>query len=79
MERKKGKNNASSLFGVFKIPSDAEIRGLMDPIDPHHYLYRHFTRWLLLVCWINIEQPKASYWLVWMGFIIFLPVIIEDG
>ena len=37
MERKKGQNNASSLFGVFKIPSDAEIRNLMDPIDPHHF------------------------------------------
>jgi hypothetical protein len=37
MERKKGKNNVSSLFGVFKIPTDAEIRNLMDPVDPHTF------------------------------------------
>ena len=37
MERARGKNNASSLFGVFKIPSDGEIRNLLDPIDPTHF------------------------------------------
>lgn len=34
MERKKGKNNASSLFGVKEIASDAQIRNLLDPLPP---------------------------------------------
>ena len=37
MERKKGKNNVSSLFAVFKIPTDAEIRHLMDSVDPRPF------------------------------------------
>ena len=37
MDRRKGKNNASSFFGVFNIPTDAEIRNLMDTVDPHSF------------------------------------------
>jgi len=36
MERDKGKNNAASLFGVFKIPSDAQIRNRLDSVDPKY-------------------------------------------
>jgi len=36
MERNKGKNNAASLFGVFKIPSDTQIRNLLDLVDPQY-------------------------------------------
>jgi len=36
MQRQKGRNNASSLFGVERIPSDNQIRSLLDPIEPHH-------------------------------------------
>ncbi len=32
MQTTKGKNNASTIFGVHKIPSDTHIRNLLDPI-----------------------------------------------
>ncbi|MDP7453269.1 MAG: hypothetical protein QGE95_13490 [Arenicellales bacterium] len=34
MDTRKGKNNAQSIFGVHKIPSDTHIRNLLDPIPP---------------------------------------------
>jgi len=34
MQRRKGKNNAASLFGVREIPTDGQIRNLLDPVDP---------------------------------------------
>ena len=34
MQRKKGQNNAHSLFGVERIPSDGQIRNLLDPVEP---------------------------------------------
>jgi hypothetical protein len=34
MQRRKGKNNAESLFGVREIPTNGQIRNLMDPVDP---------------------------------------------
>lgn len=41
MERSKGRNNAASLFGVSAIPSDQQIRNLLDPVEPRH-LYEPF-------------------------------------
>jgi hypothetical protein len=34
MEQAQGKNNATSLFGVHQIPSDGQIRNLLDPVTP---------------------------------------------
>ncbi|MDY7028725.1 MAG: hypothetical protein SVR04_10550 [Spirochaetota bacterium] len=34
MGRRKGKNNAQSIFGVHKIPTDKQIRSLLDPVSP---------------------------------------------
>jgi hypothetical protein len=34
MGRRKGKNNAQSIFGVHKIPADNQIRSLLDPVSP---------------------------------------------
>ncbi len=34
MQRRLGRNNAQSLFGVERIPSDPQIRNLLDPIAP---------------------------------------------
>jgi hypothetical protein len=34
MEGSKGKSNAQSLFGVHRIPSDNQIRALLDPVKP---------------------------------------------
>ena len=36
MQRRKGCNNAQSLFGITQIPSDPQIRNLLDPIAPEH-------------------------------------------
>ena len=36
MQRTKGRNNAQSLFGVQRIPSDNQIRNILDPIAPAH-------------------------------------------
>jgi hypothetical protein len=36
MEGSKGKSNAQSLFGVHQIPSDNQIRDLLDPVAPEH-------------------------------------------
>jgi len=33
MQRRKGENNANSLFEVEQIPSDGQIRNLLDPLD----------------------------------------------
>jgi hypothetical protein len=34
MQAQQGKNNAASLFGVHQIPSDNQIRNLLDPVPP---------------------------------------------
>jgi len=36
MEKSKGRSNAGSLFQIEKIPSDNQIRSLLDPITPQH-------------------------------------------
>jgi hypothetical protein len=34
MQKQRGRNNASSLFGVHKIPSDNQLRNVLDPVAP---------------------------------------------
>jgi hypothetical protein len=34
MQKECGQNNAQSIFGVHKIPSDTQIRNILDPIPP---------------------------------------------
>lgn len=36
MQKTKGKNNAQSLLGVYKIPSDNHIRNLLDEVNPNY-------------------------------------------
>lgn len=36
MQQREGRNNAQSLFGIEAIPSDGQIRNLLDPVDPSH-------------------------------------------
>ena len=36
MKRQKGRSNAESLFEMVDIPSDSQIRVLLDPVDPGH-------------------------------------------
>ena len=46
MQREKGQNNAPGLFGVERIPSDGQIRNLLDPVaaarlyEPFWEIYR---------------------------------------
>ena len=35
MAEQKGKSNSQSLFGVHEIPSDNQIRNLLDPVPPN--------------------------------------------
>ena len=42
MEEKHGRNNAKSLFKVERIPSDGQIRNLLDPVEPR---YLHQPYW----------------------------------
>ena len=37
MQQRKGKDNVATLFGVSKIPSDNQIRNLLDPVTPDHF------------------------------------------
>jgi len=34
MQRRKRRNNATSIFGVERIPSDGQIRNMLDPVEP---------------------------------------------
>jgi hypothetical protein len=43
MQRNQGQNNAQSLFGIDQVPSDPQIRNLLDPIAPE-YLAAPFWR-----------------------------------
>jgi hypothetical protein len=36
MQRNQGQNNAQSLFGIDQVPSDPQVRNLLDPIAPEH-------------------------------------------
>ena len=43
MQSHEGRNNATSLFGLKAIPSDNQIRNLLDPLEPSH-LYPVFAK-----------------------------------
>jgi hypothetical protein len=36
MQKERGRNHATSLFGVHRIPSDQQTRNLLDPVPPEH-------------------------------------------
>jgi len=36
LEQEEGNNNARTLFGIEKIPTDPQIRNLLDPVDPKY-------------------------------------------
>jgi len=60
MERRKGKNNASSFFGVFKIPTDAEIRNLMDTVNPHSFFSLFVQTFEHLVAVGALDQYRTA-------------------
>jgi hypothetical protein len=54
MQRAKGQNNAQSLFDIDQVPSDPQIRNLLDPIPPEH---------LAPPFWQVFEQLRAGGYL----------------
>jgi hypothetical protein len=52
MHQRKGKDNAGTLFGVSKIPSDNQIRNLLDPVSPDHF-HRDFV-------WMHGELQRSG-------------------
>ena len=54
MQRKQGRNNALSLFGMDRIPTDPQIRNLLDPIPPEH---------LVLPFWRTFEHLCDGHYL----------------
>jgi hypothetical protein len=54
MQRQQGQNNAQSLFGIEQVPSDPQIRNLLDPIAPE-YLAAPF--------WQVFEHLQAGHYL----------------
>jgi hypothetical protein len=48
LQRKQGRNNAASLFGVKQIPSDPQIRNLLDPLNPDPLRAPYWAIWAAL-------------------------------
>jgi hypothetical protein len=50
---RKGRSNAESLFGLSDIPSDNQIRNLLDPVSPEHLegIYRQI--------FLSLEQTEV--------------------
>src|SRR5512143_3158439 len=48
VQRRQGRNNAQSLFGVAQIPSDNQIRNLLDPLPPERLFPLFDTGWQIL-------------------------------
>jgi len=53
MEQSKGRSNSQSLFQVAKMPSDNQIRNLLDPIPPDHF-DREYE-------WVLAELAKSGH------------------
>ena len=51
LEEGQGRSNCQKLFGLDRIPSDNQIRALLDPVSPDHF---HSPRW-----WRNWRVPAA--------------------
>jgi len=66
MQRTQGRNNAQSLFGVEKVPSDPQIRNLLDPIPPSYLGPPFWTIFeqLRLGGYLKPYQGALSPWLM---------------
>lgn len=66
MQRKQGKNNAGSLFGVTEIPSDGQIRNLLDPVDPQDLGEPFWEVWDCLEAGKQLEDYRGigDTWLI---------------
>jgi len=57
MRRKKQRDNAQGLFGIERIPSDGQIRNLLDPIEPER-LYEPFWE---IYGWLEESGQLAEF------------------
>lgn len=66
MQDKQQRNNATSLFGLEQIPSDPQIRNLLDPVAPEHLAAPFWALFDLLETAGELEAYRsfAGQWLV---------------
>jgi hypothetical protein len=65
MQKERGRNNASSLFGVHQIPSTQQIGNLLDPVAPAHLRRCSSTSsrpWRKPASWPHIESSTGACW-----------------
>lgn len=72
MNQRKGQDNAGTLFGVSKIPSDNQIRNLLDPVTPDHF-HGDFS-WIhgelkQSGCLVNFQDYKSTYLIPFDGVV----------
>jgi hypothetical protein len=72
MHQRKGKDNAGTLFGVSQIPSDNQIRNLLDPVSPDHF-HKDFV-WMhgelqRSGCLAAFEDYKSTYLIPFDGVV----------
>lgn len=60
LERNKGRSNVQSLFGVERIPSDNQIRNLLDPLAPE-LLYGNFALGIAELAAMGVLDEFRSY------------------
>src|SRR5690606_17885299 len=68
MQDRQQRNNATSLFGLEQIPSDPQIRNLLDPVAPEHLAAPFWALFDLLAEAGELEAYRsiAGQWLVSM-------------
>jgi hypothetical protein len=69
MQQSKGHSNAASLFGLERIPSDPQIRNLLDPVDARRLSPprsgRSSTLWKRLANWLLTAAWRVTGWSPW--------------
>src|SRR5271157_581882 len=60
MQQQQGRNNAHNLFGVQQIPSDNQIRALLDPVEPA-LLNPVYEKCFELLHQRELVQPMRSF------------------
>lgn len=60
LQNRKGKSNVGKLFGVSKIPTDRQIKNLIDPLSPE-LIYPVFSKVVELVAEAGLMESYQSY------------------
>ncbi len=82
MEKRKGKDNVQSLFQANKIPSDNQIRNLLDPITPNTMtpVFESIFDRLHSQDYLERYRSIIRYWLLSMtrNFLVHQPSIVKN-